>query len=136
MRNPCRRSARLLRELDAGGAQLLVRTAAVVGLEYDPSARCALSDELADLLDGRAVVNRRAWKHQTQLEIGLLRERDCEPAHEAEVGVDVDDHSELADIEAERLVLVEYVDEGVGDSLEHGPKLTAAGARRFSVSAL
>src|SRR5437763_265651 len=45
--------------------------------------------------------------------VGLGREGHGQPAHGAEVRVGVDDHSELADVEVERLVLVEDMYEGM-----------------------
>ena len=72
-------------------------------------AQCALRDELADLLGRRLVVRRRSGLLQQQLPVGLTREVDGQPAHEAEVGVGVHFEAELPDVELERLVLVEYV---------------------------
>jgi hypothetical protein len=42
--------------------------------------------------------------------VGLVGEIDRQPAHEAEVGVGVQLEPELADVEVERLVLIEHVD--------------------------
>jgi hypothetical protein len=53
------------------------------------------------------------------LEVSLVGVRDGEPAHEAEIGIRVDDHPELSDVELERLVLVQNVDEGARSPLEH-----------------
>ena len=56
------------------------------------------------------LVNRRARLLEQELMLGVSRDVDREPAHEAEVGVGVDLEAELADVEVERLVLVEDVD--------------------------
>ena len=66
-----------------------------------------LGHQLSDLLGGRVVVRGRAGLLQQQLMVGLCREVDGQPTHEAEVGVGVQLEAELADVEVERLVLVE-----------------------------
>src|SRR5207302_8294716 len=105
------------------------------GLEDQPRP-AALGDELADLLRGRVVVCRRAGLHEHELDVRLIGEFDREPAHRAEVGVRGYDHAELADVEVERLVLVEYVDEGVTDSVGHGSKVGKSRPERFSKAAV
>jgi hypothetical protein len=118
--DPVEALRRLLRELDARCLETLVRPAAVVGLEDDAASRRAFRHELANLLGGGVVVRGRPGDHQAELDVRLLGQVHGEKAHDAEVRVGVHDHPELADVELEGLVLIEYVDEGVADSLEHG----------------
>ena len=78
-------------------------------LKRDPAAARALGDRLADLLRGGLVVCGRAGLLEQDLPLGLARDADRQPAHEAEVLVGVHLEAELADVEVERLVLVEDV---------------------------
>ena len=89
--------------------QLLVGLVDVVDREDARHAQRALGHQLADLLGGRLVVRRRAGLLQQELALRLARHVDRQPAHEAEVGVGVHLEAELADVEVERLVLIEHV---------------------------
>ena len=55
-------------------------------------------------------MGRRSGLLQQDLAVGLAGDVDGQPAHEAEVDVGVDLEAELADVEVERLVLVEHED--------------------------
>ena len=101
---------RLLGELDALGLELLVGAAAVVGGEPGGEAGRALGDEVADLRGGRVVHGGRAGPLEQDLAVGVAGDADGQPAHEAEVDVGADLEAELADVEVERLVLVEDED--------------------------
>src|SRR5262245_32838770 len=123
---------RLLRHLDALREQLLVRLARVIGGEADPAGGRALGDQLPSGLGGAVVHRRRAGLLEQDLAPGVAGDVDGQPAHEAEVLVGVDLEAELADVEVERLVLVEH-EEGVESrGLEHAPKLRGARPARFS----
>jgi hypothetical protein len=69
----------------------------------------ALGHQLPDLLRRRLVVCRRAGLLKQELVLGISGDVDGQPAHEAEVGVGVHLEAELADVEVERLVLIEDV---------------------------
>ena len=116
---PVEALGRLLGELDALGLELLVDLVDVVDGEDAGHAQRALRDQLPDLLGGGLVVDRRAGPLQEQLVLGMAGDVDREPAHEAEIGVGVHLEAELADIEVERLVLVEDVNLRMGDVLDH-----------------
>src|SRR5688572_25235755 len=115
---------RLLGELDALRDQVLVGRVDVVHGDDPRHPERALRDQLADLLGGRLVV--RGWPGllEQQLAVGLAGEVDREPAHEAEVGVGVDLEAELADVEVDRLVLIEHVDLCVSEFVWHGRDAT------------
>src|SRR5262245_40368236 len=123
---------RLLRHLDALREQLLVRLARVIGGEADPAGGRALGDQLPSGLGGAVVHRRRAGLLEQDLAPGVAGDVDGQPAHEAEVLVGVDLEAELADVEVQRLVLVED-EEGVESrGLEHALEAT----RRRLVSLL
>jgi len=98
---------RLIGELDALRAQLLVGLAAVVGRE----AGEAVAPFVTRSRPGRRrVVHRRRPGFSRRSAVPLPRDADGQPAHEAHVDVGVDLEAELADVEVEGLVLVEDVD--------------------------
>jgi hypothetical protein len=67
-----------------------------------------LAHELADLGRGALVHRRRTGPLEQDRPLGMAGHVDGQPAHEAEVDVAVDLEPELADVEVERLVLVEH----------------------------
>src|SRR5205823_3787268 len=111
---------RLLGELDALRAKFGVGLAAVVGGEEEVSARGPLGQQFADLGRGFLVERRRSRGLQQNLAVAIARHADGQPAHETEVLVRIDLEAELADIEVERLVLVENVKRRNCESVEHG----------------
>ena len=78
--------------------------------ETEREPRRALGDELADLLGRLVVVRRRPGPLEQDLAVGIAGDADGQPAHEAQVDVGADLEAELADVEVERLVLVEHED--------------------------
>ena len=100
---------RLLRELDALLEQRLVGLAAVVDAENHAVA-AALGDQFADRGGGLLVVA-HVGRRQHELGLGLAGDVHGEPAEWAELGVDADLEPELADVEVDGLVVVEYIDE-------------------------
>ncbi len=93
------------------------RQSSVSKIRPPPAAPLVTSSRISR--GGGVVVGGRTRDHQDQLDVGLVGEVHRQETHHAQVGVGVDDHPELADVEVERLVLVENVNEGVADSLEH-----------------
>lgn len=79
-----------------------------------------------------------SWQHQRKLEVGLFGRADGKPSHESEICVGMDHHPELANVEIECLVLVQDVNEGMGDSLEHDRHASRGGRetllRKCSIS--
>src|SRR5262245_38677316 len=60
--------------------------------------------------------------------VGLTREVHGQPPHEAEVGVCVQLEAELADVEVERLVLIEHIDLCMSDLVWHEAQANPGGA--------
>jgi hypothetical protein len=71
------------------------RQSSVAKITPPPAPFC---HKLADLRGGGVVIGRRSWDHQGQLNIGLVGEVHRQPAHDAKVGIGVDDNPELADV--------------------------------------
>ena len=100
---------RLLGEFHALGSKLVVGLPAIVGREEQVPASGALRNQLADLL-GRLDVERRRARGLQQNLAWIAGNVHREPTHEAQVLVGIDLETEFADVEIERLVLVEHVD--------------------------
>jgi len=81
-------------------------------------ARRTLRDQLADLLGRFLVVGGRARLLQQDL-AAVTWHIDGQPAHEAQILVAVHLEPQLADIEVERLLLIENVDRRDRESVEH-----------------
>src|SRR4029077_8912962 len=109
---------RLLRELDALGAEPLVRAEAVVGAEHHDDPGGALRDELPNLLGCLLVHHRRAWDVELDLGERLAGDADGQPAEAALGVIGLDFQSELPDVEVERLLVIEAPDVGGGDGVE------------------
>ena len=73
-------------------------------------ARGALGHQLADLLRRASSMPGGPGQLQQDVAARLARDADRQPAHEAEIDVIADLEPELADVEVERLVLVEHED--------------------------
>src|SRR4029079_17476272 len=91
----------------------------------------------------RIVDQRRLRAEQAELEAGLVRVRDGQPAIGAAARGGVERESELVDVEAQRLVLVVNVDSGDLNLGAHGTSdccsaspLSPASRRRFSETAI
>src|SRR5690606_38903275 len=123
---------RLLGELHPLGAQFLVGLAAVVGGEDEAEAHGPLGEQVANLCGVLLRHRRRAGALQQDLPVRLPRDGDRQPAHEPEVDVRADLHTQLADVEVERLVLIEYEDRGVRNGVEHAAQATAGWEARAS----
>jgi len=102
---------RYLGDLDPSGEELLVETIDVVGVEAEPASSCALGHQGAHLTGRGRVVGGRSGTLEEDL-LGIAGDPHGQPAHEAEIGVRCDLETEDADVEVERLVLVEDVDRG------------------------
>src|SRR5439155_22223359 len=108
-----------LGELDALRPHRLVGLPAIVGREEQGPAGRAFRHQLAGLLGGTFVEAWRAGPLQQDL-AGIARHLHRPPAHEAQILIGVHFEAELADVEVERLVLVENVERRDQKSLEHG----------------
>jgi hypothetical protein len=80
----------------------------VVGREEDRAGGGTLGDQLAGLRGRRLVQRGRPRPFQQDLSRPVTRHAHGEPAHEAEILVVGDLQAEPADVEVERLVLVEH----------------------------
>src|SRR5205823_9933182 len=109
----------LLGELDALRTKFGVGLAAVVSGEEQVSTCGAFGQQLADLRGGLLVECRRSRRLQEDLAVTVAWDTHRQPAHEAEVLVGVDLEAEVADVEFERLVLVEDIDRRNGECVEH-----------------
>ena len=94
---------------DAALLEGLVQRPGVVGVE-DEAAHGALGDQLAELLGGRLVVERRAGLLEGDLASGFAGDAHGQPAVVALLEVLALLEAELVDVEVERLVLVEDLD--------------------------
>src|SRR5579862_5689317 len=103
---------RLLRELDALGAEPLVRGEAVVGAEHHDDPGGALRDEISNLLGGLLVHHRRARDVEHDLGERLAGDADGQPAEAATGVIGLDLQFELPDVEVERLLVIEDPDVG------------------------
>src|SRR5688500_14615580 len=103
---------------DATRLQGLEQAADVVRLE-DEAVHRALGDQLADLRTGGLVVERRARLLEVDRDPGLAGDADRQPAVGALLEVVADLEPELVHVEVERLVLVEDVDRGDVQVLDH-----------------
>src|SRR6266480_2468073 len=110
---------RLLGKLDALRAKFGVGLAAVVGREEQVSAGGPLGQQLADLGRGLLVERRRSRGLQQDLAITIAWDTYGQPAHETEVLVGIDLEAKLADVELERLVLVENIERRNRECVEH-----------------
>src|SRR3989442_1824083 len=109
---------RLLGDLDAFRSEFLIRLLAVGGCEEEVATRGTLRYQLAGPLRRTRVLGRRTRLLQQDL-AAVTWHVDRQPAHEAQVLVAVDLEAQLADIEVERLVLVENVNRRDRESVEH-----------------
>src|SRR5690554_2804472 len=109
----------LLGHLHALALQLLVEPVGVVRDETEREAGGALADQLAELAHGVGVHAGRGGLLQQDLALRAARRPHRQPAHGAEVDVGADLQTQLADVEVQRLVLVEH--EHVADvyALDH-----------------
>ena len=103
---------------DAARLERLVQAAGIVGDE-DEAAQGALGDELAELRGGRLVVQRRARLLQRDLGLRLAGNADRQPAVVTLPDVVALLEPELVDVEVERLLLVEDVDRGDVEPVDH-----------------
>jgi hypothetical protein len=100
---------RLLGELDALRDQVLIGLVDVVDREDAGHSHRPLGHQLTDLLGRLIVVGRRTGLLQQELVLRVSGDVHRQPTHEAEVRVGVHLEAELADVEVDRLVLVEDV---------------------------
>src|SRR4051795_7269516 len=101
---------RLLADLHTLLLQLGVRLVRRGGAGEPKAADGALGEQVADLGRGLLAHRRRPGLLQQDAAVGVAGDVDGQPAHEAEVDVLPDLEPELADVEVQRLVLVEDVD--------------------------
>jgi hypothetical protein len=117
---------RLLSEVrDASLLESFVEGSNVIGVE-DEAAQRALRDQLTELLSGGFVVQGRTWLLEVDLDVGLARDADGQPALGPLFDVRADLKPELVDVEVERLLLVEDINRGDVELGEHRSFLLCA----------